>query len=110
MAGLGATINVLINTSTQVTSTALIPSLNPSSFGQGVTFTATVTAQPGFYDGPPTGPVSFFDGATSIGKSQLSSSGVATLTTASLILITEELLQSLPACKEPIPTCRPDNH
>ncbi len=47
-------------------SVALAASVNPSKFGQGVTFTTTVTVPiPGA--GNPTGTVTFYDGATAIG-------------------------------------------
>ncbi len=46
------------------TSTSVTSSLNPSSFGQLVTFTATVTPNPNV--GPPTGTVTFFDGINEI--------------------------------------------
>ncbi len=77
-------LGVLINTTLTATATALTSSANPSNFGQAVTFTATVTAQPGFDKGTPTGMVSFLDGATNIGNSPLNGSGVATLTTSTL--------------------------
>jgi hypothetical protein len=77
-------VGVLINTSLTTTATALTSSLNPSPFGQAVTFTATVTAQPGFDKGTPTGTVNFFDGPTSIGTPTLNSSGVATLMISTL--------------------------
>ncbi len=52
------------------TSTSLASSLNPSVFGQSVTFTATVTVTaPGA--GTPTGTVNFLDGATTIGSCTL---------------------------------------
>ena len=54
-------------------------SLDPSTYGDSVTFTATTTA----LSGTPTGDVTFFDGATSIGTGTLAS-GVATLSTSSL--------------------------
>jgi hypothetical protein len=62
------------------TTTALSSSLNPSNYGQGVTFTATVTQT-----GPsiPTGRVVFKDGTLSIGSATLSV-GVATLTRTNL--------------------------
>jgi hypothetical protein len=63
------------------TTTALASSLNPSAFGQAVTFTATVTSTG---SGTPTGTVTFSDGKTSLGSSTLNSSGVATFTTSSL--------------------------
>ena len=77
-------VGVLINTSLTPTATALTSSANPSSFGQPVTFTATVTAQPGFDKGTPTGTVNFYDGTTNIGNSNLNGSGVATLTISTL--------------------------
>src|SRR6185437_9418425 len=61
------------------TTTALVSSLNPSSFGQNVMFTATVTG-PG---GTPSGTVTFKDGATALGTATLSG-GSAALNTASL--------------------------
>jgi hypothetical protein len=54
-------------------------SLNPSTYGSAVTFTATV-AGPG---ATPTGTVVFSDGATILGSNTLSG-GVATLTTTNL--------------------------
>src|SRR5439155_4115319 len=51
------------------TTTTVASSVNPSVLGQPVTFTATVT--PGGA-GTPTGSVSFFDGASSIGQGTLS--------------------------------------
>ena len=64
------------------TSTAVASSLNPSAFGQSVTFTATVAVDaPGA--GSPSGTVSFFDGASLLGSSPLSS-GTATFSTSAL--------------------------
>ena len=83
------TVGVLINTSISTTKTALVSSLNPSNLGQAVTFTATVTAQ-GFDKGTPTGTVSFYDGTTNIGNSNLNS-GVATLTTSMLSVGTHSM-------------------
>ena len=65
------------------TTTTLGSTLNPSVFGQSVTFTAAVTALPPG-SGIPTGNVTFFAGATPIGISLLNGLGVATLTTASV--------------------------
>ncbi len=59
------------------TTTNLASSLNPSIFGDSVTFTATVSPAAA------TGTVEFFDGATSLGTGTLSG-GVATYTTSSL--------------------------
>ncbi len=61
------------------TATALTAGPNPSTFGQSVTFTATVTGGVG----TPTGSVTFKDGATVIGGGTLFS-GVATFSTSGL--------------------------
>jgi hypothetical protein len=61
------------------TQTTLVSSLNPSSYGQAVTFTATVTAT----SGTPTGTVTFADNGTAIGTGTLSG-GVASFTTSTL--------------------------
>jgi hypothetical protein len=56
-----------VNAATKVnTTTALASSQNPSTFGQSVTFTATVTPASGTT--VPTGSVSFADGANSLGS------------------------------------------
>ncbi len=58
-------------------------SSNPADYGDTVTFTATVSAvSPG--SGTPTGSVTFYDGATSLGSNSLDGSGVATLSTSAL--------------------------
>jgi hypothetical protein len=62
------------------TSTALGSSGNPSTFGQSVTFTATVSSN----GGTPTGTVRFYDGATTLGTGTLNGSGQAKLSTANL--------------------------
>jgi hypothetical protein len=64
------------------TATALASSANPSSFGQALTFTATVSA--GQSSAVPAGTVSFHDGGAAIGSATLNASGVATFTTSSL--------------------------
>jgi len=68
------------------TTTTLSSSLNPSQFGQAVTFTAHVTST-----GPaPTGSVKFLDGTTSIGLATLSA-GVAKLTKSNLAVGTHPI-------------------
>ena len=68
------------------TATLLSSSLNPSQFGQEVTFTAQVTSS-----GPtPTGYVKFLDGTKTLGQVRLSG-GVATLTTAKLAVGTHSI-------------------
>src|SRR5208283_5536444 len=61
------------------TSTALASSVNPSGYGQAVTFTATVSSA-----GPtPTGTVTFKNGSKSLGSATLSG-GVAQIITSKL--------------------------
>ncbi|WP_245331954.1 putative Ig domain-containing protein [Bradyrhizobium sp. NAS80.1] len=61
------------------TTVALTSSLNPSQFGQPVTFSATVAGA----GGTPTGTVTFSDNGSAIGTGTLSG-GVATFTTSAL--------------------------
>src|SRR5205814_1978449 len=70
---------------TGTTATAVQSSVNPSVFGQSVTFTATsIVTLPG--TGTPTGTVTFKDGATTLGTGALNGSGVATFSTSALSL------------------------
>jgi len=67
----------------QGTGTAVLASsLNPSNYGQSVTFTATLTGP----DTIPTGTVTFLDGATTIGTGTLDATGKATMTISSLVV------------------------
>jgi len=78
-------VTILLNVSNGFvipTTTAVVSSSNPSSFGQSVTFTATVTPQAA---GTPTGTVTFNDGSTQLGQSSLSG-GTAMLTTSALAI------------------------
>ena len=59
---------------------ALASSVNPSNYGQSVTFTATVTGP----DITPTGVVTFYDGSSALGTGTLNASGIATFSTSSL--------------------------
>jgi hypothetical protein len=87
-ASTSAIVNQVVNAA--ATATALVSDANPASFGQNVTFTATVTATaPGV--GTPTGSVAFFDGVTNIGSGTLDGSGVATLATSSLSVATHAI-------------------
>jgi hypothetical protein len=61
------------------TTTALVSSLNPSTFGQSVTFTATVSSSKGV----PTGKVTFKNGTKVLGTVALTN-GVAALSTSTL--------------------------
>jgi len=77
--GCGTVFEITLNT----TQTTLTSSLNPSNFGQSVTFTAKVTS---LLQITPTGTVNFYDSATetNLGSSSLNGSGVAILQTAAL--------------------------
>jgi hypothetical protein len=66
--------------STATTTTTLVSSLNPSNFGQSVTFTASVTPQ---FGGKVTGTVTFYDGTTAL-KTVSLSGGTAKFTTSTL--------------------------
>jgi hypothetical protein len=63
------------------TSTSFTSSLNPSIYGQKVTWTATVTSSGSF---TPTGKVKFTWSGNSVGTATLNSTGVATLTKSNL--------------------------
>ena len=67
------------------TSTGVVSSLNPSTFGQSVTFTATVSGGTS-----PTGTVQFLDGATSLGTVALAGT-TAALTTSALAVGTHPI-------------------
>jgi hypothetical protein len=66
-----------------VTTTTVVSSTNPSTFGQLVTFTATVTVNAPS-SGTPSGTVKFMDGATLLGTAPLNASGQATFTSSTL--------------------------
>jgi hypothetical protein len=74
------------------TTIAITSSLDPSTAGQSVTFTATVTSQTA---GTITGTVTFLDGGTSIGTGSLSS-GKATFTTTALTAGNHSVTASYP--------------
>ena len=66
------------------TATTVTPSVNPTDYGQPVTFTATVSAaSPG--SGTPSGQVTFYDGTTAVDTETLKS-GTAGYTTSALSL------------------------
>ena len=72
-------VSFTVNPATSAT--VLTTSASPSTFGQSVTLTATITPIPA---GASLGSVNFFNGATNIGSGNVNASGVATLTTAAL--------------------------
>lgn len=74
---------------TAATSTTLSSSLNPSTWGQAVTFTATVTAAVG----TPTGSVTFTNGGTTLGTVTLAGNS-ASLTVSNLIAGTHSIVAS----------------
>jgi hypothetical protein len=81
----GSASSVLTQTVSQAaTATGISSSANPATFGQAVTFTATVQPAAG---GVPTGTVTFFDGGLQIGSGSLSG-GVAQFTAAGGALAT----------------------
>jgi hypothetical protein len=72
---------VVNSTTKSATATTLVSSLNPSTYGQSVSLTATVTTSGSV---PPTGKVNFTWSIYTIGSAILNSSGVATLTKSNL--------------------------
>jgi hypothetical protein len=75
------TVTVSAQATTGATTTSLTATPNPLTIGQTLTLTATVQ---GSGSTPPGGSVSFMNGSTPLGTGLLNSSGVATLTLATL--------------------------
>jgi probable HAF family extracellular repeat protein len=75
--GAGSLNQVVTQANTMLT---LIPSVNPSGFGQPVTFTTMITP---LYGGQATGTVTFKDGPTTLGSAAVSGN-LASLTSSSL--------------------------
>ena len=69
-----------VASSIAATSTSIASNVNPSTFGQNVTFSATVNS----VSGTPGGTVTFKDGSATLGTASLNASGVATFSTSSL--------------------------
>jgi hypothetical protein len=81
-----ATVTISQTVNGIATSTAIASSANPSTYGQAVTFTATVTPSDPALDSPD-GTVTFTDGTTVLGTAPVamgSGTGTATLTVSSL--------------------------
>lgn len=77
----GTTVDIGALEGSFTTTTSVSSSVNPSEFGQSVTFTATVSSS----GGPPTGSVQFKDGGMNLGAAQtLNGAGLAQLTISSL--------------------------
>ncbi|HVN94515.1 MAG TPA: Ig-like domain repeat protein [Terracidiphilus sp.] len=90
----GSTSAVLNQDVQAPTTSTVTSSLNPSFYGNAVTFTATVLPSG---TAAPTGTVSFLDGATQIGTGTLSGNpGVATFTTSTLNMGTHSITVSYP--------------
>lgn len=89
---MNGSVGVLINTSVVPTVTTVASSINPSSMGQPVTFTARVTPQ--FGSGTAAGAVNFYDGGMIIGNAQLSATGTAFMTTSLLPIGTHRITAS----------------
>jgi co-chaperonin GroES (HSP10) len=79
-AGLGPAATASITVTKLTPTISLSSSVNPSDFGQPVTFTATVSSG----SGTPTGTVQFKDGGSNLGAAQTLTNGTAQLTTATL--------------------------
>ena len=79
-----STSPTLTQTVLEGTRVTLTSSLNPSSVGAPVTFTATVAVPPGGGSVAPDGTIVFSDGATILGNIALSATGVASFTTSTL--------------------------
>jgi Bacterial Ig-like domain (group 3) len=75
------------------TTTTVTSSVNPSSWHQAVTFTATVH---GAFGGAPSGTVTFKNGAAVLGTGVLNGSGVATFTTTALSVAVHSIAISYP--------------
>ena len=81
LGGVGGHDVVVRALATAASSTAVTSSQNPSTVGQSVTFTATVSSGAG--GGPtPTGTVVFKDGSTTLGQCTLSAGGCSLATSA----------------------------
>ena len=76
----GSSVTLTQNVTPTTAITTLASTLNPSTFGQPVTFAATVKGN----DGTPTGIVALTDGATTLGTASLDDSGQATFITSTL--------------------------
>jgi len=81
----GSTATVLSQVVNQATTTTSVTSApNPSTYGQTVTFNATVAPE---YAGTPKGTVTFYDGATAISGAISLTSATASYTTTALQLV-----------------------
>jgi hypothetical protein len=79
-------LNQLVNPLVLATNTTLCSSLNPSTYGQSVTFTATVTSS----SGTPTGTITFMDGSTTLAVVTISN-GVAQYNSSTLSIASHSI-------------------
>jgi len=91
IASVSAPITQTVNKA--ATTTTVTSSVNPSSWHQSVTFTATLH---GAFGGVPTGTVTFKNGAAVLGTGVLNGSGVATLTTNALSVAVHSITVAFP--------------
>src|SRR5579859_3087775 len=73
--------SITVNQATTGTALALTSGNNPSTYGQSLTYTATVSPQ---FTGTPTGTVTFFDGTNSLGPGTPAGGATWTLGTSTL--------------------------
>jgi hypothetical protein len=88
LASTSAVVSVTVSSQATATTTSLTASPNPVVTGQTLTLTATVQGGGSTF---PVGTVNFLNGSALLGTATLNSSGVATLTTASLAAETYSL-------------------
>jgi len=93
-------VSVTVSASTATTTINLVATPNPVVVGDALTLVATVSSTG---TTAVSGPVSFMNGATLLGSANLNSSGVATLTTASLPAGTYSLVAQYPGNSNPTP-------
>jgi len=91
IASVSAAITQVVNKA--ASTTTVTSSVNPSSWHQAVTFTATVH---GAFGGVPTGTVTFKNGAGVLGTGVLNGSGVATLTSTALSVAVHSITIAYP--------------
>src|SRR5665213_1104350 len=89
-ASTSAAVALLIN---QTTTTVVTAAPNPAAQGVSVVLSATTTAT----SGTPSGSVTFYDGATSVGAGTLNGFGTATLTVSSLAVGSHSITASYTA-------------
>ena len=83
-----AVTTVYINVNKATTTAGVVSLLNPSTYGQPVTFKATISPQ---IAGVPTGTVTFMDGATALASGVMLSGGQASFTTSGLLAATHSI-------------------